>query len=90
MQRFFKTGPGEYGEGNRFLGVMVPQIRAIARAHRQTADASAKRSLLDSPWHEARDTVHHLAPFAIETNVLTFTVLDGEDEIDKAISKIQK
>jgi hypothetical protein len=34
--------------------------------------------------------VHRLAPFATETNVLTFTVLDGEDEIDKAISKIQK
>ena len=55
LQRFFKTGPGEYGEGDRFLGVMVPQIRAIARAHRQTADASAIRSLLDSPWHEARE-----------------------------------
>ena len=55
LQRFFKTGPGEYGEGDRFLGVMVPQIRAIARAHRQTADASAIRALLDSPWHEARE-----------------------------------
>ncbi len=55
LQRFFKTGLGEYGEGDRFLGVMVPQIRAIARAHRQTADASAIRSLLASPWHEARE-----------------------------------
>ena len=55
LQRFFKTGPGEYGEGDRFLGVIVPQIRAIARAHRQTADASAIQSLLDSPWHEARE-----------------------------------
>ena len=55
LQRFFKTGPGEYGEGDRFLGVMVPQIRAIARAHRQTANASTIRALLDSPWHEARE-----------------------------------
>ena len=55
LQRFFKTGPGEYGEGDRFLGVMVPQIRAIARANRQTADAPTIRSLLDSPWHEARE-----------------------------------
>ena len=55
LQRFFKTGPGEYGEGDRFLGVMVPQIRAIARAHRESADAPAIRSLLASPWHEARE-----------------------------------
>ena len=55
LQRFFKTGPGEYGEGDRFLGVMVPQIRAIARAHRLSADASALRTLLASPWHEARE-----------------------------------
>ena len=50
----------------------------------------ANSSVYGRPWHEARDTVHRLAPFATETNVLTFTVLDGEDEIDKAISKIQK
>ena len=55
LQRFFKTGSGEYGEGDRFLGVMVPQIRAIARAHRESADAPAIRSLLASPWHEARE-----------------------------------
>ena len=53
LARFFKSGPGEYGEGDKFLGVMVPQIRAIAKHH---ADASAATddALLASPWHEAR------------------------------------
>jgi 3-methyladenine DNA glycosylase AlkD len=50
---FFKTGPGEYGEGDRFLGVTVPQIRAIAREYR---DMPLKYvvELLRSPWHEER------------------------------------
>ena len=54
LPRFFKTGPGEYGEGDRFLGVMVPQIRAVAKAHLDADDASVK-ALLASPWHEARE-----------------------------------
>ena len=54
LPRFFKTGPGEYGEGDRFLGVMVPQIRAVAKAH-PDADGAAVKELLASPWHEVRE-----------------------------------
>ena len=50
---FFKTGPGEYGAGDRFLGVTVPQLRALARNY---ADLPLKQAvrLLQSPWHEER------------------------------------
>jgi 3-methyladenine DNA glycosylase AlkD len=53
LQRFFKTGPGEYAEGDRFLGVMVPQTRLVARA---CADlpAGSIQALLRSPFHEER------------------------------------
>lgn len=53
LRRFFKTGPGEYGEGDRFFGVPVPAVRTIAKAH---ADApfSELEKLLENPFHEAR------------------------------------
>lgn len=53
LQRFFRTGPGEYGEGDRFLGVRVPVVRRIARECRALRHADIVR-LLRSPWHEER------------------------------------
>jgi 3-methyladenine DNA glycosylase AlkD len=55
LARFFKTGPGEYGEGDRFIGVVVPEIRKIARSHLQAREAEI-RKLLRSPYHEERLT----------------------------------
>ncbi len=51
--RFFKTGPGEYGEGDKFLGLTVPQIRDIAKRFMDMPPEET-RKLLDSPWHEHR------------------------------------
>jgi len=52
-QRFFKTGPGEYGEGDKFLGLRVPLIRAHAKRFRELPH-SAVTSLLHSSYHEER------------------------------------
>ena len=51
--RFFKCGPGEYGAGDRFLGVTLPQIRALVRSCDGLPLSEIER-LLESPWHEAR------------------------------------
>jgi hypothetical protein len=51
--RFFKTGPGQYGEGDRFLGLTVPMVRAVAKEHRDVPPARLL-PLLRSPWHEER------------------------------------
>lgn len=51
--RFFRTGPGEYGEGDRFFGVTVPRQRKIARRFRQ-CERTTLRALLDHEVHEVR------------------------------------
>jgi 3-methyladenine DNA glycosylase AlkD len=53
LQGFFKTGPGEYGEGDVFLGIQVPVLRMLAREF-DGLPMPAVRSLLDSPLHESR------------------------------------
>jgi len=53
LQRFFKTGPGQYGEGDRFLGITVPVSRRVAQQHRRLS-LSGVKTLLQSPWHEER------------------------------------
>lgn len=54
--RFFKTGVGEYGYGDKFLGVMVPQTRAIVKDVWQYVTLDEIETLLHSPYHEARLT----------------------------------
>lgn len=51
--RFFKAGPGEYGEGDRFIGVTVPNARAVAKQF-AAAPPGILAQLLRSPIHEER------------------------------------
>jgi 3-methyladenine DNA glycosylase AlkD len=54
FKRFFKCGPGEYGEGDSFRGgFTVPQVRLLARDYRHLSLEDAA-DLLDSKWHEDR------------------------------------
>ncbi|MCC8171910.1 MAG: DNA alkylation repair protein [Parabacteroides sp.] len=53
LQRFFKTGKGQYAEGDVFLGIPNPLTRNVAKANRPTPLAELQK-LLDCPYHEAR------------------------------------
>ncbi len=53
LQRFFKTGPGEYAEGDHFLGVIVPKQRRLVRQYRTMPFAEVVK-LLRSSIHEER------------------------------------
>jgi len=54
LMRFFKTGKGDYGEGDEFLGLKVPQTRAIVKTVASGTPLNEVPELLQSRWHEVR------------------------------------
>jgi len=56
LSRFFKTGPGEYGENDIFIGVTLPEQRKIVAQYHKEISFSDISDLLDSVYHEARLT----------------------------------
>ena len=64
--RYFKTGKGEYGEGDQFLGVAVPIQRALAAKYVSQVTEADISDLLSSPFHEIRLT----ALFMLNTRFL--------------------
>ena len=77
-QRFFKTGKGEYGEGDKFLGVRVPVLRVQAKKHRDLSLAETQRLLMSS-FHEERLC-------AVILLVLKFAKAD--DQLQKSIYEL--
>ena len=50
---FFKTGKGEYGEGDQFLGIKVPELRKLSKQYK-ALDINEVQALVESKWHEKR------------------------------------
>ncbi|MBT3228005.1 MAG: DNA alkylation repair protein [Candidatus Marinimicrobia bacterium] len=76
-QRFFKTGKGEYGEGDVFLGIKVPHQRALAKRYKQ-ATRSDTLDLLHSSYHEAR-----LSALFLLVNLYNLADATGKTQIYK-------
>ena len=54
LSRFFKTGPGQYGEGDKFLGIKVPVTRSVVRACWKNVDWAELEHCISSEYHEVR------------------------------------
>ncbi|MDE6808213.1 MAG: DNA alkylation repair protein, partial [Prevotella sp.] len=54
LMRFFKTAPGEYGYGDEFLGIKVPQVREVVKLVALDISLEEMPELLMSCWHEVR------------------------------------
>ena len=86
LMRFFKTGAGDYGEGDAFLGIKVPQTREVVKHVAQGVALNEIPQLLISRWHEVRlcgflilvDQFERLATKRLENNE---KAIRGRDEI---------
>ena len=76
LSRFFKTGPGQYGEGDLFLGIKVPTTREIVKQQWKSTGFDELEECVASPYHEIR-----LA--ALLTLIQTFSHAKGDTETQK-------
>lgn len=65
--RFFKSGPGEYGEGDQFLGITVPNTRLVAKEFIKLPLQDIE-TLLGSKWHEERLTALHIMVYQFKSS----------------------
>ncbi len=68
LQKFFKTRKGEYGEGDIFLGVMVPQIKKLAKKYYKEITLNETKKLLHNKYHEVRQTALFILRFKYDSS----------------------
>lgn len=83
LMRFFKCGPGEYGYGDSFLGIRVPDTRSLVKECRNLVGIEDSVSLVKSKWHEVR-----LAGFLFLIELYNKAVKTKDDRSMEAIVRL--
>jgi hypothetical protein len=71
LQRFFKTGKGEYGEGDKFLGIRNPATRKVAKKYYKQITNKELQDLLSSQWHEIRLCALVMMNYLMESKIIS-------------------
>ena len=79
LSRFFKTGPGQYGEGDKFLGIKVPVTREVVKGCWREVDLAALEECISSEYHEVR-----LAALLALVQIFSHAKRSGADDISLA------
>lgn len=86
LSRFFKTGPGQYGEGDKFLGIKVPVTREVVKACWRETSLEDLEACIASEYHEVR-LAALLALVEIFVHAKRFRVKPGMTEVKPGISQ---
>ena len=86
LSRFFKTGPGQYGEGDKFLGIKVPVTREVVKACWRETSLQELEACIASEYHEVR-LAALLALVEIFADAKRFRVKPGMTEVKPGISQ---
>ena len=89
LMRFFKTGKGDYGEGDLFLGLRCPQTRMVVKEARLDVSFDEIEKLLYSTWHEVRlagflllvEEMKAVLPWKKDSSASAKTKAERRDEI---------
>lgn len=90
LARFFKTGKGEYGENDKFLGIKVPVTRSIVKKYKNNVTIEDIEKLLNSDWHEIRLTGFLLLIELYRARIKTTNLQESQFLVNFYISKIDK
>lgn len=90
LARFFKTGKGEYGEGDKFLGIKVPITRSIVKQYKEEVSLEDIENLINSQWHEIRLAGFLLLLELYKKSIKIKDLVKAEEYVEFYLSNINK
>lgn len=90
LSKFFKTGKGEYGEGDKFLGLKVPVTRTIVKRYKDKINSEDIGELINSEWHEIRLAGFLLLLESYKKKLKSGNIVEAARTVDFYLQNIDK